>query len=189
MKTGAVHETLRRLCSRLEEEGIPHAIVGGMALAAHGFLRVTNDVDVLVTPAGLERFRERCVGRGYRPKFEGARKTFRDTATDVAVEFLVAGEFPGDGKPKPVSFPPPGTSAVVRDGIRVLALEHLIAIKLASGMSAPHRLRDLADVQDLVMALELPVELGDVLDESVRPEWKRLWAQARLAASEGEPGG
>jgi hypothetical protein len=54
-------------------------------------------------------------------------------------------------------------------------LEKLIELKLAGGLSAPHHLRDLADVQDLIATLKLPLELGERLDASVRPEYRRLW--------------
>ena len=57
-------------------------------------------------------------------------------------------------------------------------LEKLIELKLASGLSATHRMRDLADVQDLIMALNLPLELKDELDISVRPEYQRIWEAA-----------
>jgi hypothetical protein len=50
----------------------------------------------------------------------------------------------GDGFPKPVSFPDPQEAAVEIGGIRVITLERLIELRLASGMTAAHRLRDLA---------------------------------------------
>lgn len=175
MREGKVHHTLKRLTQALEEESIPYAILGGMALNLFGYTRETVDVDILLTQAGLERFKERLVGRGYVMAFEGASKSFRDAETQVKVEALITGEYPGDGKPKPVSFPDPASAHVERDGYRVISLEKLIELKLASGMSAPHRLRDLADVQDLISALDLPLELEVHLDESVREEYRRLW--------------
>lgn len=59
-------------------------------------------------------------------------------------------------------------------------LEKLIELKLASGLSATHRMRDLADVQDLIIALNLPLELKDELDKSVRPEYQRIWEAANV---------
>jgi hypothetical protein len=50
-------------------------------------------------------------------------------------------------------------------------------------MSAPHRLRDLADVQDLIGVLGLPAEFAEKLDESVRGEYHRLWQSAQGAQS------
>lgn len=40
------------------------------------------------------------------------------------------------------------------------------------------RLRDLADVQDLITALKLPLELADSLDPSAHPEYRRIWLAA-----------
>lgn len=175
MKEGKVHHTLKRLARVLEAESISYAIVGGMALSLLGYTRETVDVDILLTPQGLERFRERLVGKGYIPAFKGAEKSFLDAETRVKIEALVTGEFPGDGKPKPVAFPDPAKVNVERDGYCVIALEKMVELKLASGMTAPHRLRDLADVQDLISILSLPLELSDRLDESVRDEYRRLW--------------
>jgi len=179
---GGLHSALRRLTHRLNVEGIPYALLGGLALAEHGYPRLTEDIDLLLATSGLARFRQRLVGRGYRPAFSGARKTFRDTETGVRIEIVTAGEYPGDGLPKPVVFPDPATpeATVEIEGIRVVTLEKLVELKLASGMSAPHRLRDLADVQDLITRLRLPLTLTDRLDPSVRAEYRDLWEKAHM---------
>ena len=181
MRQGPVHTTLERLARRLDEEGIPYAIVGGMALFLHHYERLTRDIDVLVTRTGIERFVGRCVGRGYAGSFTGARKAFRDTESQVTIKFILAGEYPGDGKPKPVVFPDPETASVEKEGIRVIALEKLIELKLASGLTAPHRLVDLGDVQRLIITLGLPLDLAEQLDDSVRSEYRRLWELAQHA--------
>ncbi len=178
MKKGIVFETMRRLAKQLEDEGIAYAVIGGMALAAHGYMRMTLDVDVLLTPEGLARFREKLVGRGYVAGFPDAVKSFRDTETNVKIEIITAGEFPGDGLPKPVSFPDPADYAIEEDSVSVINLEKLIELKLASGLSAGNRLRDLADVQDLIMVLDLPLEFADSLDPSVGSEYRRIWTAA-----------
>jgi hypothetical protein len=170
---------MRRLAKHLESEGIAYAVIGGMALAAHGYVRMTLDVDVLLTPEGLALFRKKLVGCGYAADFPGAVKSFRDTETNVKIEVITAGEFPGDGLPKPVSFPDPVGQTIEEDSVRVINLEKLIELKLASGLSAGNRLRDLADVQDLIMALNLPLELADRLDPSVNSEFKRIWMAAK----------
>lgn len=182
---GAVHTALRSLSKRLDEEGIPYAIVGGMAMNLLGYTRQTVDLDILLTPEGLRRFRELLVGRGYVPAFPGAEKTFRDVDTGVRIEVLTSGGYPGDGRPKSVSFPDPAHVAVERGGYRVISLEKLVELKLASGISAPHReLIDFADVQRLIGELRLPVDFSEMLDPSVRAEYRRLWELARMAAEE-----
>lgn len=177
MGTGAVHTTLRALAHDLDEAGIAYAVVGGMALNAHGYARETVDVDVLVHADGLTRFAAQLVGRGYVPAFAGARKTFRHAPTNTPVEFLTTGEFPGDGKPKPVAFPDPASVAVIVDGIRFVDLPTLISLKLklASGMTQPARRRDLADVQDLIRVLHLERAYAEQLPEYVQPMYLQLW--------------
>jgi hypothetical protein len=64
-KRSPQHQTMRRLARRLKKAGIPYAIMGAMAVNAHGAERTTRDVDVLLTPEGLERFRQEFVGDVY----------------------------------------------------------------------------------------------------------------------------
>ncbi|MDP9194116.1 MAG: hypothetical protein M3P06_20660 [Acidobacteriota bacterium] len=171
-----VQRALEILARRLEELEIPYAIVGAMAMNEYGYRRVTEDVDVLLTREGLDRFRQRWLGRGYVEKFPGSRG-LRDTEHGVPIDIVVTGDYPGDGRPKPVAFPDP---ADARRGsrVRLLPLHKLIELKLASGMSAPHRLRDLADVLELIRVTGLPLELVADLDESVREKYRELWRAA-----------
>src|SRR5947207_579926 len=130
----AVHDTMRRITRRLTELGIPYAVVGGMAMFAHGFRRFTEDVDLLVTREAMNEIGEKLEGLGYvRPA--GTTTKLRDTQSGVRIEFLITSGYPGDGKPKPVAFPDPNAVAVEIDGIRYLNLPSLLELKLASGMT------------------------------------------------------
>lgn len=177
-----VQQALRKLARLLDEEGIAYAIAGAMALNAYGYQRVTVDVDVLLTRAGLDAFKARHLGRDYVEKFAGSRG-LRDAEHGVNIDVLVAGEYPGDGKPKPVAFPDPSV-AVRSGGISLLPLEKLVELKLASGLSAPHRLKDLADVLELIRAAGLQEDFAARLDESVRAKYAELWTAARAAPAE-----
>jgi hypothetical protein len=173
-----VQYSLDKLCRKLEEASIPYAIVGGMALYLHGFRRFTDDVDVLVTRPGLERIYEVLEGRGYLRPVEKS-KNLRDTEHGVRIEFLITGEFPGDGKPKPVAFPDPQQKHVVLDGQKVITLPALIDLKLASGLTNAARVKDISDVQELIKVLMLPLETASELNPFVRDEFIRLWDAVR----------
>ena len=162
----------------IDDAGIAYAIVGAMALNSYGYERVTEDVDVLLTRDGLERFKGVNLGRGYVERFPGS-KGMRDTVNGVAIDVLVAGEYPGDRLPKPVAFPDPAGTAIRGPRVAVLALPRLIELKLASGMTAPHRLKDLADVLELVKAAHLGRELVAELDPYVRAKFLELWSAAQ----------
>ena len=184
MGAGPVHESLEKIAKKLDALAIPYAVCGGMALVAHGYDRTTVDVDVLVTAEGLSKTHEALEGLGYVPPFAGS-KHLRDTQTSVRIEFLVAGQYPGDGKPKPVAFPDPRDAAVEIRGIRYLKLPKLIELKLASGMTNVGRLKDLSDVQELIRVLHLTREFGDEVDASVRGKYHELWDA--VAQSPQEP--
>ncbi len=179
-ETNQVHQTMRRLTSRLRELGIPHAVVGGMALFAHGFRRFTEGVDLVVTRESMQRIKQELEGLGYTSP-PGTSTKLRDTQTGVRIKFLITGGFPGDGKPKPVSFPDPADVSVDIDGVTYINLPTLMNLKLASGMSAPHRMKDLGDVQELIKAVSLPRGFADHVDASVRDKFTEIWeaTQAR----------
>lgn len=173
LRRGPVHETVRQLAHELDRARVAYAVIGGMALVAHGYVRTTLDVNVLVTSAGLKRTLQELLGRGYTPAASD-RRSLLNGHTGVRIGFVVAGEFPGDGKPKPVAFPHPEDAATVIDGVRYVALHKLVELKLASGLSNPGRLRDLADVQELIRTLRLGDDFAAALDPSVRDKFTEL---------------
>lgn len=183
MGQGDVNHAARAIAQHLESARIPYAIAGAMALNAHGYRRFTEDVDVLLTHEGLLEFKKRFLGRGYVERFPGSRG-MRDTEHGVKIDVLVAGDFPGDGKPKPVVFPDPQVVAIQGTEFRVLPLATLVELKLASGMSALHRAKDIGDVVELIRAVSLPRALALELDVSVREKYVELWAAVQAAPPE-----
>jgi hypothetical protein len=178
----AVHTTLRNLTQALNELGVDYAVAGSMAMFLHGYRRFTEDVDVLVTRDGLAKIHESLEGRGYVKPF-AASKNLRDTRTGVKIDFIISGQYPGDGKPGPIAFPIPRDVSKDTGGIRFLDLIPLIELKLASGRAA-HRGRDLDDVQALIQALSLPRDLAARLDPSVRDAYLLKWEHAMRAAED-----
>lgn len=179
MGEAEVQLALQKLVRTLDAQGIPYAIIGAMALNEFGYRRVTVDVDVLLTPESLAAFKANNLGRGYVEKFPGSRG-LRDPEHGVDIDIILAGSFPGDGKPKPVVFPDPAVAAERGAGVALLPLPRLIELKLASGMTAPHRLKDLADVIELVRAVHLAEGLAAELDPFVREKYLELWRAAQI---------
>ncbi len=186
MGEGILNKTLARLSKDLETHGIEYVVIGAAALLAHGYQRLTEDIDLLMTPAGLQKFHDELVGRGYTPAFPGARKKLRSTVDGVSIEVMTTGEYPGDGKPKPVSMPEPTKASVEIEGVNFLSLEKLIELKLASGISAAHRLKDLADVQELIKIRKLDADFAAKLDPYVRKKYLELEAAVRESESSQE---
>lgn len=111
-----------------------------MAMNEYGYRRVTEDVDVLLTREGLDRFKQHWLGRA---AFATPKTGYRSTSSPAMIRGTVV--------PSPWCFP----------------------IRLA-----PHRLRDLADVLELIRVADLPLEMAVDLDESVREKYRELWHAA-----------
>lgn len=66
------------LVSRLESEGIEYATCGGLALAVHGFVRATKDIDLLIREEDLDQCFSIAKSAGY--DIEGLPLDFDDGA-------------------------------------------------------------------------------------------------------------
>lgn len=178
----AVHTTLRNLTQALNELGVDYAVAGSMAMFLHGFRRFTEVVDVLVTREGLAQIHEALEGRGYVKPF-AASKNLRDTRTGVKIDFLISGQYPGDGKAGPIVFPVPRDASVERQGMRVLSLEKWIELKIVSGKLIARR-RDWGDIQDAIRTLHLSRDFGDQIDPSLRDIYYQLWDEVQTDAGD-----
>jgi hypothetical protein len=167
-----IHKTLRRLMKKLEKAGIPYAVMGAMAVNAHGHDRTTGDVDILLTPQGFADFRSRLVGKHYRP-IEGRSRRFADAKNDVRVDVMLSGQFPGGGKPGPISFPDP-TTAIRIDDKPVLSLPLLIELKLAA-----RRHKDFGDVVELIRARDLDESFMALLHPTVQADFMECLEEKR----------
>ena len=180
MGTSAIHQAMERLAKTLGEMKIPFAVAGAMAANAYGHRRTTADVDILIRRDDLQRFKQQHLGLGWVDKFEGS-KNFRDAVCHVNIDVLIVGQYPGDGLPKPVAFPPPEAVAqIAKDGIPYISLKTLLELKLASGMTAAHRIQDLADVIKLIDVNRLPLDYAQSINPYVADKFRELWQAAQI---------
>jgi hypothetical protein len=169
---------LDKLTAILEADGLPYAIIGAFALNEYGHRRVTVDVDLVMRDEHLQEFKRKHVGRGYAERVPGTGKLL-DTEHGVHIDVLSTGRFPGDDKPKPIAFPDPATVALRGERFALLPMPRYIELKLASGMVAAHRGRDLVDVQDLIKSAALPASIADDLHPWVRAKFLEVWRLAQ----------
>jgi hypothetical protein len=167
------HKTMRRLAQRLEKAGIPYAIMGAMAVNAHGARRTTDDVDVLLTPEGLERFRKKFVGKTYN-QVERRDRRFIERRSKVGVDVLVTGHYPGRGGPGPFAFPDPQEASTQIEDVKVVTLLQLIQLKLAA-----RRYYDLGDVAFLIRVHNLDESFMAQLHPSVHRDFVKCLEEKR----------
>lgn len=133
-----VRARLRRAAAALEQHGIPYAVVGGNAVAAwvsevdEAAVRNTQDVDILLRRADLDRAKAALAGAGFVYRHSAGIDMFLDGAgakARDAVHIVFAGEKVRQEYVAPapdVDESRPTTTA------RVLNLDALVRMKLTS---------------------------------------------------------
>jgi hypothetical protein len=174
-----IAQALVELRTRLAQAGIPFAVIGALAMRQHGYIRYTEDIDILTTPEGLDRIHADLVGVGLVPRAAGLRKKLRESKHQVDIDVIQSGE-PAGAAGSPVRYPGPLSPAFSEapDGIRYPTLASLIAFKIASGVWGK-RLRDLADVQQLIKAAGLDEDYEPELPEELRSRFRDLVKASR----------
>ena len=137
-------ESLRELSAILKAEGIPHALIGALAMAERGYLRATQDIDLIIAEENIRRTRELLTGRGYSVFHE--TDNVLQLSGSVAVEILIARRPLGRELLE---------SAVNSESLPIpcVSTEGIIGLKIQAYKNSPKRiLRDQADIQALIEA-------------------------------------
>jgi hypothetical protein len=160
-----VHKAMRRLVTRFERFAIPYAIVGGMAVNAHGHQQTTDDVDVLLTPEGFTRFKALFLRTKY-DLMSGRWWQFVDRINGIKVDAVLAGETVAFTRVLPILYPDPSTVAEIIDHVCYVNLRTLIELKLAM-----RRYRDLGDVGALIGVHHLNESFMEQLHPAVHDDY------------------
>lgn len=67
-------------------------LLGEVALNILGYERQTRDIDILVEPMDLVKFRKEWVGREYMSVYTGSTKKFIEATTKTPIDFITSGE-------------------------------------------------------------------------------------------------
>jgi hypothetical protein len=171
--SGPVVDTLHRIERNLNSIGVDYVIIGAIALSAHRYSRATSDVDVCLPADGFQRFRDQLVGREYQV-VEGRTRRFFDPQTQTTLDVLVAGDLAGrTSRNKVIRFPDPA-EAVEINGLRTVTLARLVELKLVTW-----RLKDWADVIELIRANQLTEDFSEQLDPLVQMAYLECYDQMK----------
>lgn len=140
-------------------------VLGGIAVYLHGGGRSTVDLDLYAadphtTAAQLTAAGARWDRAGREHVLDGVRihiVTKQDAGVTIERTSII-------------------------DGVRVVTLKDLVAIKLLCGLKKPGRSKDLGDVEDLIRSVPLDKRFAARLPKSVRPEFKALVDAVRAEA-------
>ncbi|MGV3724588.1 MAG: hypothetical protein ACO1SX_27140 [Actinomycetota bacterium] len=155
---GAVLATAREVSALIRDAGLPAAVIGGVAVALHGHVRTTIDVDILVKRP-LEAVAELLTAHGF--EFDVDRREFIKNGVPV---HLVTSEQTGASLGDTVTI----------DEVTTVTLAALIEMKLRSGAKNVLRAQDLADVIGLIRVHQLTAAFVRHLHKTLRPEFRAL---------------
>jgi hypothetical protein len=165
-KRGTILDVAREVSVVMRDAGVDCAVVGGVAVVLHGYVRTTMDVDLFV-PGPLADASTALRQAGF--SFHRAQREFRRERVPV---HLVT---PEQARPTPTHFDE-------IEEVRVVSLVDLIALKLTLGMRDPLRAIDIADVIGLIRARRLTSAFAAKLPQPVRAAFRTL---ARAVAKRG----
>jgi hypothetical protein len=161
----------------LTAAGIPHALVGGVAVCLHGYQRTTVDVDLLVASGLNNQIRGCLEAAGFA--WDAEDREYRDRS-GVPLQLLVSGERAGKGSEVLLPDPSDPDAFDIIEGLPVATLARVIEMKVACGAGDLRRThKDFADVVELIAGHDLGPEFAARLHKAVRKTFRRLVKNAR----------
>ncbi len=147
---------LEELLKQLEAAGIRHAAIGGLALNVHGYLRATHDLDFLIASEEEAALHETMTRLGYET-LDRREDLSSYVRGQQRVDFLHAR--------REVSRRLLAEAATVEHAgldLRVVSPEGLLGFKIQAFDDDPRRLRDLADMLELLRLRWRELNLDEV---------------------------
>jgi hypothetical protein len=151
------------IVTALQDAGVRYLVAGGLAVNAHGYLRFTKDVDIVVqlVPENIERAFAALTSAGYKPSVPITAAQFADADTragwirdknmqvlqfwsdahrETPIDMFVSEPFPFDAEYARAVVKPLGESLAVH----FVSIPTLILMKELAG-----RAQDLIDIENL----------------------------------------
>ncbi len=174
-----VWETARRCHDVLSSAGLPHVLIGGIAVCLYGYQRKTVGVDLLVRAEDAASVKRSLQQEGF--DWDPKEREFRGLG-NVPIHVLVSRESASDDRSFDVRLPDPEVEGVATtiEGLPVIALPRLIELKIACGLGNMRRThRDFADVVELILVHKLSRQFARHLHKAVQPAFRALVLNAR----------
>lgn len=165
--------SLLNLNKILKSKNINYTVIGGAARNQYGINRITEDIDILVDIKDKNKMMELPIGF-IRDVSNKKAKVFSLHQPKTKIEVIYTGEEAGSKGSKVFYIDPKSVSHKIK-GIPFLTLESLIKYKLGSGLYGKGRLKDFADVMDLIQVNKLSISFADSFREDLRNKYVELW--------------
>jgi len=150
------NDTILAVARKLRDP-VEAPVLGGIAVYLHGYPRSTTDLDLYSFDRRLTDTQLRSAGA----RWDTARR-----------EHVLDGVRIHTVTPEEAAHVVEKTSII--DGVRVVSLKDLIAIKLLCGLENIGRSKDIADVEELILAVGLDKRFAGKLPKTLRGPFKSI---------------
>lgn len=161
-------KAIKALTDLLKEYNINFTIIGGAARSEYKVRKITEDIDIVVSKKDKDKMKKIPIGL-MRDVSKGRAKVFHLHQPKTKVEVIYEGEISGDGITGLVYISPEKISELHND-IPFITLKNLVMYKLSAG-----RLKDFADVQELIKANKLKRDYADKFREDLKDTYIELF--------------
>lgn len=159
-----LQQALAECAEALARAGVPFAVAGAFAVAMHGHVRATRDIDFLVRLSDREAARRALESLGYGCSFQSdafahfERRPLPDLPGIVERADLLFSSHAVGARAIEVAMRQPMPWAGV--AVPVVPLDTLLLMKLMAASANPARLQDLVDVRALLAQCTERLDLG-----------------------------
>jgi hypothetical protein len=149
-----LQDTLAECAAALDRAGVPYALAGALAVAMHGHVRATRDIDFLVRLTDRESARHALEQLGFDCTFQShafahfERRPMPELPGLVERTDLLFSSQPAGQRAIEAAMRHPLPWA--RGVLPVVPLDTLLLMKLMASRADPRRLQDLVDVRALL---------------------------------------
>jgi len=169
---------LHKITSPLMAEGVPHELIGGLAVLVHveeadpEHTTLTRDVDLMIQRADLERVTEIAARHGFRFRHTAGLDMLlygETTSARNAVHLLFSGEKvrPNQATPNPPIRPE--KKSLLGEEVFVIPVADLVRMKLSA-----YRLKDCVHIQSMDAAGLIGAEIEEALPEELKARLQHI---------------
>ena len=157
-------KSMNQIYKILKSYNIKFIFLGGATLPFYGYLRTTEDIDILVSKSDKSKF-ESLIGKYLKRAFSGASRTFIWNDPRTKMDVLYSGD-----EKQSLEYEEPKKIGYKKEGLPFITLENLIKYKLAA-----NRYIDKNDIEKLIIKNNLQVTFADDFRKDLKLKYKKIW--------------
>lgn len=165
-----LNQAMRNITALLKKNKINFCFIGGATLKEYDYIRMTDDIDILISKKDKSKFKK--LENEYYISPQGNLGPYEWIRPQIDLDVMYSGNFAGDKRGIP--YKEPNEISHLSGSLPILDLEYLIQYKLSAGIY-DNRLNDFGDIQKLIKINNLPFDYADNFREDLKNKYIEIW--------------